>query len=46
MSDTAEPDRPGPDPSEVEPTDNSTGAEVDLERVEQIEREAQPDPDR
>jgi hypothetical protein len=26
-----------PDPAEVQPTDNSSGVPVDLERVEQIE---------
>ncbi len=33
---TIESDDP-PDPSEVEPTDNSTGAAIDLERLEEIE---------
>ena len=28
-----------PDPSEVQPTDNSSGTPVDLERVEQVEEE-------
>jgi hypothetical protein len=36
MSDTT----PGqPEPDEVEPTDNSSGAEVDVERLEEIETE-------
>jgi len=26
-----------PDPSEIEPTDNSTGSAIDLERLEEIE---------
>ena len=43
MSDTAGSDRPEADPSEVEPTDNSTGAVVDLERVEDIERQTESD---
>jgi hypothetical protein len=43
MSDAAGSDRPEADPSEVEPTDNSTGAVVDLERVEEIERETKGD---
>jgi hypothetical protein len=33
---TVERDDP-PDPSEVEPTDNSTGAAIDLERLEETE---------
>jgi len=33
---TVERDDP-PDPSEVEPTDNSMGAAIDLERLEEIE---------
>jgi len=34
-------DEPGdqPDPAEVQPTDNSSGVPVDLERVEEIEDE-------
>ena len=31
-------DRPERDPAEVEPTDNSSGAPVDLERVEDVEQ--------
>jgi hypothetical protein len=33
-----------PDPSEVEPTDNSTGALVDLDRVREIEEQDPPTP--
>jgi len=33
-------DRPDQDPAEVEPTDNSSGAPVDLERVEDVEQTA------
>lgn len=29
-----------PDPSEVEPTDNSSGAPIDLDRVEELEDDA------
>ena len=43
MSDPAGSDRPEADPSEIQPTDNSTGAVVDLERMEDIERQAEPD---
>jgi hypothetical protein len=35
----------GPDPAEVQPTDNSSGAPLDLNRVEDIEHELQPDED-
>jgi hypothetical protein len=31
--------RDQPDPAEVQPTDNSSGTPVDLERVEEIEEE-------
>ena len=31
------------DPAEVEPTDNSTGALVDLDRVQEIERDLTDD---
>jgi hypothetical protein len=31
--------RDEPDPTEVQPTDNSSGTPVDLERVEEIEEE-------
>jgi len=35
------------DPGEVEPTDNSSGAPVDLDRVREIEEQQQQDePDR
>jgi hypothetical protein len=30
---------PEPDPAEVQPTDNSSGAPLDLNRVEEIEEE-------
>jgi hypothetical protein len=40
MSDASPADRPEPDPAEVEPTDNSAGAGVDLDRVAEVEREA------
>jgi len=33
-------DRPERDPAEVEPTDNSLGAPVDLERVQDVEEGA------
>ena len=29
----------GPDPAEIEPTDNSSGAPVDLNRVQEIEEQ-------
>ena len=32
------------DPAEVEPTDNSTGEAVDLDRVRDVEQEGSPDP--
>jgi hypothetical protein len=37
-----QPGRPGdgPDPADVEPTDNSSGAAPDLGRVEEADREA------
>ena len=41
MSDAAEPTR---DPAEVEPTNNSTGEPVDLNKVEQIEEEVREKP--
>ena len=41
MSDPQAGDRPERDPAEVEPTDNSAGAEVDLDRVAEVEREAE-----
>jgi hypothetical protein len=41
MSDASRAERPEPDPVEVEPTDNSVGTEVDLERVADVEREAE-----
>jgi hypothetical protein len=31
--------RDDPDPAEVQPTDNSSGTPVDLQRVEEIEEE-------
>jgi hypothetical protein len=35
----SQPDQTSEDPIDVEPTDNSSGAPVDLERVEEIEDE-------
>lgn len=32
----------GPDPSDVQPTDNSSGVPVDLDRLEEIEEESPP----
>jgi hypothetical protein len=29
----------GPDPAEIEPTDNSSGAPVDLDRVREVEEQ-------
>ena len=39
MSDphAADDDATGSDPAEIEPTDNSTGAAVDLDRVQDVE---------
>jgi hypothetical protein len=35
-------DRPAePDPSEVQPTDNSAGNPVDLERLEEVQEESE-----
>lgn len=33
-----------PDPSEVQPTDNSSGVPVDLERLEDLEDLEEPEP--
>ena len=33
-------ERNEPDPAEVQPTDNSSGAPIDLDRVEEIQEEA------
>jgi hypothetical protein len=35
----------GSDPGEVEPTDNSTGAPVDLDRVQELEQDLRNESD-
>ena len=42
---TDEQKQPAPDPSEVQPTDNSSGAPVDLERLEKEQAEGPAEPD-
>ena len=38
--------RDEPDPSEVQPTDNSAGVPVDLDRFEDVQEELQPTEER
>ncbi len=40
---TPDDERLEPDPSEVQPTDNSSGTPVDLERLEDLHDEAGPE---
>lgn len=35
-------ERDEPDPGEVQPTDNSSGVPVDLERLEDLQEESEP----
>ena len=37
-----EEERNEPDPGELQPTDNSAGLPVDLDRLEEIEEESEP----
>jgi hypothetical protein len=43
MTDPRRDDQPERDPAEIEPTDNSGGAEVDLDRVAEVERKVAED---
>lgn len=36
-------ERNEPDPTDVQPTDNSSGVPVDLDRLEDVEEESGPD---